>query len=43
MMKYCRGVKPDPLDTCLAWDSSGEMVKNQWRDYYRPPEGEAEG
>lgn len=38
MMKYCRGVKPDPLDTCLAWDSSGEMVKNQWRDYYRQPE-----
>lgn len=36
MMKYCRGVKPDPLDTCLAWDASGEMVKREWPDFYRP-------
>ena len=34
MMKYCRGVRPDPLDTCLAWDSSGEMVKREWPDFY---------
>ena len=38
MMKYCRGVKPDPLDTCLAWDSSGEMVKREWPDFYREKE-----
>ena len=36
MMKYCQGVTPDPLDTCLAWDSSSEMVKREWPDFYRP-------
>lgn len=42
MMKYCRGVTPDPLDTCLAWDSSGEMVKREWPDFYRAKESESE-
>lgn len=42
MMKYCRGVTPDPLDTCLAWDSSGEMVKREWPDFYKPKETESE-
>lgn len=42
MMKYCRGVTPDPLDTCLAWDSSGEMVKREWPDFYKPKEAESE-
>ena len=37
MMKYCRGVRPDALDTCLAWDASGEMVKREWPDFYREP------
>lgn len=36
MMKYCRGTKPDQIDTCLAWDSSGEVVKREWPDYYQP-------
>ncbi len=35
MMKYCRGVRPDALDTCIAWDSSGEMVKREWSDFYQ--------
>lgn len=35
LMKYCRGVKPDPLDSCVAWDSAGEMVKRQWPDWYK--------
>ncbi|MBR1777632.1 MAG: DUF2889 domain-containing protein [Alphaproteobacteria bacterium] len=42
MMKYCRGVRPDPLDTCLAWDSSGEMVKREWPDFYQPKEASSE-
>jgi hypothetical protein len=42
MMKYCRGVTPDPLDGCLAWDSSGEMVKQQWPDFYREKENDPE-
>ena len=42
MMKYCRGVRPDPLDTCLAWDSSGEMVKREWPDFYREKETQTE-
>lgn len=42
MMKYCRGVRPDPLDTCLAWDSSGEMVKREWPDFYQEKEASPE-
>ncbi len=42
MMKYCRGVTPDALDTCLAWDASGEMVKREWPDFYRPEKTDAE-
>ena len=42
MMKYCRGVRPDPLDTCLAWDSSGEMVKREWPDFYQQKESDSE-
>lgn len=38
MMKYARGLKPEPIDTCLAWDSSGEMVKTQWPQYYQEKE-----
>ncbi|MCQ2914626.1 MAG: DUF2889 domain-containing protein [Alphaproteobacteria bacterium] len=33
-MKYCRGTQPDPLNTCLAWDSNGPMVKREWPDFY---------
>lgn len=32
--KYCRGLKPDMIDTCLAWDSAGDVVKREWPDYY---------
>ena len=42
MMKYCRGVRPDPLDTCLAWDSSGEMVKREWPDFYQEKDPRSE-
>lgn len=42
MMKYCRGVQPDPLDTCFAWDSSGEMVRREWPDFYREKDSEAD-
>ena len=32
--KYVRGTKPDMIDTCLAWDSSGPVVKREWPQYY---------
>jgi len=28
--------KPLILDTCLALDSSGEVVKNRWPEFYVP-------
>lgn len=36
--KYVRGQKPDMIDTCLAWDSSGEVVKREWPQYHVPKE-----
>ncbi len=32
--KYHQGVKPDMIDTCLAWDSAGEAVRREWPMYY---------
>ena len=29
--------KPPIIDTCLALSSSGEVVKNRWPEFYRPP------
>lgn len=30
--------KPPILDTCLALDSGGEVVKNRWPEFYTPPD-----
>ena len=29
--------KPPIIDTCVALSSSGEVVKNRWPEFYRPP------
>jgi hypothetical protein len=29
--------KPPIIDTCLALSSNGEVVKNRWPEFYRPP------
>lgn len=41
--KYCRGTKPDMIDTCFAWDSAGEVVRREWPAYYTGPDGEPGG
>lgn len=32
--KYCRGMRPEMIDGCLAWDSAGDVVKREWPEYY---------
>ena len=31
--KYARGLRPEMIDTCYAWDASGEVVKREWPQY----------
>ena len=34
LIKYCLGAKPEMINGCLAWDSTGDVVKREWPQYY---------
>lgn len=41
--QYMRGVKPEMIDSCMAWDSAGEVVRREWPRYYAGKDGDAHG